>query len=79
MHRGMGNECRVVEECGRMAPCGEEPERKDNEECGGLMGVKADKLKLSLCPSPDLITIIREKSGRGDPALSPSIRFLVFK
>jgi hypothetical protein len=40
----------------------EVPEKGDNKECEGLMGVKADKLKLSLCPSPDVFTIIREKS-----------------
>jgi hypothetical protein len=58
----MGNECRFVEECGRrkddvrMASWGGKPEKGDNKEYGGLMGVKADKLKLSLCPSPDVIT-----------------------
>jgi len=58
---------------------GEEPEKGGNKEYEGLMGIKADKLKLSLCLSPDVITIIREKSSGSDPALSPSTHFSAFK
>lgn len=69
MHRVAGNECRVVGEYERqkddvrMASLGgEEPEKEVHKGCRGLMGAKADKLKLSLCPSPEVITTVREKT-----------------
>jgi len=52
-----------------------EPEKVVHKGCRGIMGAKADKLKLSLCPSPEVITInARKGSSGGVPTLSPSIQ-----